>query len=305
MFGFGVFDIAIGLLLVYLILSLIATSINEAFMSAFSFRGSQLHSAIKIMLNDPDSAGLAEKFYLHPIIRKLSEEGRTNRPSYISRDHYSKVLMDILSSDPAKPYSFSDIQSNIAKLSEGETKDLLLTLVKDAMGDEMKLKSRFEEWYTEMMDRTTGWYKRRVHYYLFLIGLLLSISFNADTIFIARKLSEDPTARQNVLKLAMEYKANLKDIHSDSAAALNDQIKGLMEAEVSKVNIILGIGWDKNIFHHFITSGWAIVLNVMGWILTAFAISLGAPFWFDMLNKIINIRGVGLKPGEKKSNQEG
>ncbi|MGG9962062.1 hypothetical protein [Ferruginibacter sp. SUN106] len=34
----------------------------------------------------------------------------------------------------------------------------------------------------------------------------------------------------------------------------------------------------------------------IGWLLTAFAISLGAPFWFDLLNKFVALRNTGNKP---------
>jgi hypothetical protein len=33
-----------------------------------------------------------------------------------------------------------------------------------------------------------------------------------------------------------------------------------------------------------------------GWVLTAFAVSPGAPFWFDLLGKVSNLRGAGIKP---------
>ncbi len=33
----------------------------------------------------------------------------------------------------------------------------------------------------------------------------------------------------------------------------------------------------------------------LGWILTAVAISMGAPFWFDMLNKVVAVRS-SVKP---------
>ncbi|REG90455.1 hypothetical protein [Flavobacterium aquicola] len=33
----------------------------------------------------------------------------------------------------------------------------------------------------------------------------------------------------------------------------------------------------------------------LGWLLTAFAVTLGAPFWFDILSKLISVRGVGSK----------
>ncbi len=40
----------------------------------------------------------------------------------------------------------------------------------------------------------------------------------------------------------------------------------------------------------------------LGWVLTAFAISLGAPFWFDLLNKFVALRGTGNKPDDSSNN---
>ena len=39
--------------------------------------------------------------------------------------------------------------------------------------------------------------------------------------------------------------------------------------------------------------------KLIGLLLTTFAISLGAPFWFDILNKVINLRSSGKAPGER------
>jgi hypothetical protein len=38
---------------------------------------------------------------------------------------------------------------------------------------------------------------------------------------------------------------------------------------------------------------------ILGWLITAFAVSLGAPFWFDLLNKFINVRASGKAPEEE------
>jgi hypothetical protein len=38
--------------------------------------------------------------------------------------------------------------------------------------------------------------------------------------------------------------------------------------------------------------------RLLGWMLTILAISLGAPFWFDMLNKLVNVRSAGKSPDE-------
>jgi hypothetical protein len=42
--------------------------------------------------------------------------------------------------------------------------------------------------------------------------------------------------------------------------------------------------------------GWA--RRVAGWIFTAIALSLGAPFWFDLLNKFINLRAAAPPPAK-------
>ena len=41
--------------------------------------------------------------------------------------------------------------------------------------------------------------------------------------------------------------------------------------------------------------------HLLGWIVTVLAISLGAPFWFDVLNKIMNLRNAGRATDEARS----
>jgi hypothetical protein len=45
------------------------------------------------------------------------------------------------------------------------------------------------------------------------------------------------------------------------------------------------IGWPKQL-----ADDWSILRAIAGWILTAIAISLGASFWFDLLNKLMVVR---------------
>ena len=46
---------------------------------------------------------------------------------------------------------------------------------------------------------------------------------------------------------------------------------------------------------------WLIIFNHgIGWIITALAVSLGAPFWFDTLNRFMTIRNAGRSPNEAR-----
>ncbi|MCW2525306.1 MAG: hypothetical protein JWM76_166, partial [Pseudonocardiales bacterium] len=44
-------------------------------------------------------------------------------------------------------------------------------------------------------------------------------------------------------------------------------------------------------------NGWDVILKIVGWLVTAFAVSFGAPFWFEALSKLGNLRNTGTKPG--------
>src|SRR4029077_6545076 len=41
-------------------------------------------------------------------------------------------------------------------------------------------------------------------------------------------------------------------------------------------------------------SGW--VIAIVGWLITIAAISMGAPFWFNLLNKVASLRSTGDPP---------
>lgn len=51
------------------------------------------------------------------------------------------------------------------------------------------------------------------------------------------------------------------------------------------------------------SDAWATIGKIIGgWLLTAFAMMLGAPFWFDTLCRFVNIRNIGIKPAKAAGN---
>jgi hypothetical protein len=73
------------------------------------------------------------------------------------------------------------------------------------------------------------------------------------------------------------------------------------------------LGWDTSNFPASIkeqlakqvnpllpNNKWPSVLGIIklffGWLLSAAAIAMGAPFWFDLLGKFINVRNAGQVP---------
>ena len=90
-----IFEVVIGLVFVWLVLSTATMQVGEWIANAFRWRAADLQSAIRRMLNDD---GLARLFYGHPLIRSLSEERQNpdSRPSYIPANKFSTVLLNII-----------------------------------------------------------------------------------------------------------------------------------------------------------------------------------------------------------------
>jgi hypothetical protein len=101
MFGSNILEVAIGIIFVYLLLSLICTALNEGIASLTDKRGRNLVGGIKNLLNDPEFTGLAQQVYNHGLIGGISQHASnpnkmTRLPSYMSGQNFSLALLDIL-----------------------------------------------------------------------------------------------------------------------------------------------------------------------------------------------------------------
>jgi len=142
-------------------------------------------------------------------------------------------------------------------------------------GGELELfEEILQEWFQEQMDRVVGWYKRKIGFINFLIGFIIACSFGVDAIGIAKELSVNDELRTVLVEGAQRYLENNPD-----ATPKDVNIKELKD-ELQLYNA--GISTKYN--HQNCLYRW------LGYLLTAIAISLGAPFWFDLLNKLMKLR---------------
>ncbi len=133
MFNSPVLDVAIGLVFIFLLYSLLATSIKEAIATLFSLRACMLKQGIidhmlsdtptdikllsiakgiwKTIVKIPYLLGLIPKkkqtekighqFYDHPLIKNYGASRIFPHPSYIPPENFSTVLIDVLKNDLA------------------------------------------------------------------------------------------------------------------------------------------------------------------------------------------------------------
>jgi hypothetical protein len=96
-----------------------------------------------------------------------------------------------------------------------------------------------------------------------------------------RLCSKEPHQAAGLKQTAGTQSTNLID--------LNRQLNGLQ----------LPMGWANSP-----ADAGAWVIKLLGLLLTSIAVSLGAPFWFGVLNKIVNIRAAGPSPAEVPTPQQ-
>lgn len=83
MFDLKILEIAIGLIFIYLLLSLLASAISEFIMRFLYSRGENLKRAIARMLEDSNNdEKLIKDFYKHPLIEKFIERSSGKSEHY-------------------------------------------------------------------------------------------------------------------------------------------------------------------------------------------------------------------------------
>jgi hypothetical protein len=341
-------DVVISLFFIYLILSLLASGLQEFIATVFEWRSKHLKSAIEILLgdneaNDPSALQaqeIAHKLWNHPLILSLNQRKKRKilppsvGPSYIPSKMFATTLLEILKTD----YDFNasetigEIVESINKNEKLEPQlqqrisSIALIAQRTASASENGINALEKEiiiWFDQSMERASGVYNRNVKGFAVLIGLLVTLALNADTLHILESLNRDAALRSGISLVASNVISNNKTQIDDcliETKKIDDPRQKLKKQNqcfeyiyTGLDNIIMPLGWDtsnfpvsiqeqlaKQVSPLFFTNGMPSILGTMrllfGWLLSAAAIGMGAPFWFDLLGKFINVRNAGQAP---------
>ncbi|MBN3871935.1 MAG: hypothetical protein HWQ23_17090 [Nostoc sp. JL33] len=167
-----------------------------------------------------------------------------------------------------------------------------------------QFKNEVETWFDRSMDRASGVYKRNAKGVAIIIGISIAILTNTDTFHLIKRLSQDSVIRSTITQSASQRTDYIKDPEA--------------RREIEKLlgNASVPIGW-QNINQQFelldtsesnqgnvlLIRSWQVLKLICGWIVSGLAIAMGAPFWFDILNKVINVRNTGPKPAAYTKDQ--
>ncbi|HEY4379430.1 MAG TPA: hypothetical protein VGN01_03730 [Acidobacteriaceae bacterium] len=330
MFNSTTLEVAIGMAFIYLLLSLFCTAFNEAIAGILGSRAKNLEKGIQSLFSDGlkskggEDGGslvpaitLAQAVYDHGLVQSLYRSTAsakptgllsrigTHLPSYIPSRTFSSALLDVLfpqttATVGTNPTNLAGMLAELEKLPDSKAKQAICTLVKQAGGDMAATRSALEAWFDDGMDRAAGWYKRKTQFVLFAIGLIIAVGLNVDSIAIGRTLWISPALRSYSIAAAEQYaktEGALTPKASDDLSTLE--------------SLSLPLGWNSAKYPWMETrmegsissqefSRPRLLIVLAGWFLTAIAMTLGAPFWFDLLNQIMVVRST-IKPQEKSA----
>jgi hypothetical protein len=295
MFDTPVINVAIGLVFCFAATALAASTVTEALASLIKLRANTLVTGVQKMFNDPAFTGLALNVYNHALVHPQGDGAMKSRsrfwsyngPSYIRARDFAVATVDVLQEVPG---NMDKLKANIDAVPDPQLKRLLQGMVVRAEGSVENLEAQIADWFNASMDRVSGAYKRQAQLISFLFGLVLAIAINVDATHVTTVLWANPTMARQVADSA----GALASTPSDKQAVL----KQLWELPVGP-QLLNPCGKDELacVAGHGITG-----YNLLGWLITAVASVFGAPFWFDLLQKLVQLRGAGPKPGEQAKN---
>jgi hypothetical protein len=230
--------------------------------------------------------------------------------------------------------AFTSLRRGVAALSVispevNQTLNALLLNLEEYVGEKesklAKARQNVEKWFDDSMDRVSGVFKRYSQWLALVIGFVIALILNVDSVDLTLYLWREPTVRQALAENAANFELTQEDLEANPEEALQNFRNQF-------VGLSLPIGWgftrvetssfyDSNcqLFPRegqsfglpVIGSNLCITppnannqanlgIKVLGILLTALAARQGAPFWFDILKRVVNLRGTGANPSEKE-----
>jgi hypothetical protein len=331
-----VIGFAISMAFLFLMLSAACSAIQEIVSNIFRWRAQTLEKGLAgLFMSEQVKDALYELPIIKGLHSPNVRGQLKHKPSYIPSSTLALAILDLAAgknmnlTDPA-PVPASGSAGNPPATTPAKDKvfadaEILLRSILRGSKDVDEQKERLENWYNDSMTRISGWYKRKSHAYLWIFGILLCLALNADSISLSKSFWNDQMLRDAMVAAATDY---VKNPPKDRATPEDTDIKGALarldEVRQKLPNVPLGWCHVENTaattgtcwpdLAHPTQPSYNVPLSVndprrvvgdlsswwfwkaLGVVLTALAISQGAPFWFDLLQKAVNLRLAGEPP---------
>jgi hypothetical protein len=234
---------------------------------------------------------------------------RRSLPSYISARSFADAIIDLLVPEASGETTMTSVRGAIDRLPTalGPLQRSLQALAKNAGDDITKFRAAVEHWYDDHMDRVSGWYKRSAAKITLVVGAILVVLLNINSLTIARTLYSDSTVNTAVSSVAARGKSCPADENQRAC------LSSLESVFSSAAAAGLPIGWgtvrdclpatahcnwldQRGVFSRHGGSAWQLILVLLGFLIMVGAIVPGARFWFGLLSRLGTLRSSGPRP---------
>jgi triacylglycerol lipase len=309
--NFAMLDVAIGLVLLYLLLSLVCSALVEGINHLCNRRGAMLEMHLERLMGRKSVA----EFRRLPAFAALAPQGVTPaRDSAVAlppargvlavlRVTWSRLVARLrarrwlpeTSRFPA--YIPSDKFAEIALAwhdkynasrewcDDHEFGRMLIGLSRQVGTDRAAFVQGIAKWFDQAMARTSGQFKAQTNAWYAVVALTLVLIANADSIRLANDIYRNPAIQAALVGQAATVKASGLDAQKDPTA---------LRSALQQYPLL---GWPEE------RPNLAVFDNpwlAVGYLVTVLALMMGADFWFNALQKLIRIR-TSLKPDETRS----
>ncbi|MEO1065376.1 MAG: hypothetical protein AAFZ07_28500 [Actinomycetota bacterium] len=324
MFDGAMIDVVIGVAALFFVASLAASAIVETIGGVLHRRSKNLWDTIDLMLGrarlGADEERVVDLLYRQPFVsalvrptaqpffrpdddgpvpvrsdsaplrgavgldRSLTTDERRRRfygPHLLPARDFADSLIEVVRPGGTAEEEAEGLRSAIRDLPAGDLRDQLDRVLTGAGDTMVGARLAIEGWYERHMELVSVWYRKQTRWFLFLAGLGMAVSLNLDAVDAATTLYRDDDVRTAVLEQAEAIVGNECTAgDGDGAVADVECLRDELGGAVS-----LPIGWsdvDGGL------DGWS--LRVLGWIMVAGSVTVGAPFWFDLLRRVLAVR---------------
>jgi hypothetical protein len=301
----SILDVAIVLSVLFIALSCLCSFVNEQIAALLSLRGQKLFLGVLNLVGGTTS--LVEAIFAHPLLNASSNDqagiyrkNAANRPSYVDARNFSMAFWQSVLAGKAtaaagsapvaqaaaaapaivtEPKAFLDALRQSAQVIPNDSLRASVSSLLITAGDDYeKLLKATDAWFNAQMDRVSGWYRRQTQYVLIGIAAIVVIGTGLDSIEVGKHLYATPIA---LSAAAASIQGAFPNGQADPA-----------KLQAAYTTVLAGENMQQFMHPLFADFG----SHYPGMIATLIALSLGTPFWFDALGKLVNVRMAGAKP---------
>jgi hypothetical protein len=246
----------------------------------------------------------------------------TDASSYVDTKVLAQQLIGGLTAEDGAPATLSSIitalEANIANNPQSSALEKQLLAVARSTDKEVEtLIDNVSSWADQSLTMMGEAYKKRMQVISLLVGFGVAAALNVDTLSIVSRLWTDQETRTAIASYATDFVAKVPDadfmaclaLSADSEEAKKEPCKTVRALATSlraenpgdqNASLFAGLPIGYPLHPVWATTTLQKVFTVgAGWLLTTLATSLGAPFWFDLLSRVTNVRQSMRKPEEQ------